>query len=141
MDPLTLSIGARILGALKHFWYLIPMAGLLVLAEHRGGKIEDLKEDLKDAGNALAVAEDDAASLQSQLDGISQRIKDDNKKAQEAEARRTELAKRVASERARLDERYTSTKRTVEALEASAAQAPADECAPSAAALKALEDL
>jgi septal ring factor EnvC (AmiA/AmiB activator) len=142
MDPITaISLGSKALGVAKRFWYFIPMAGLLTVAQCRGDKIEDLQGDLKDAGNALAVAEQETRALETQLDDISNRIKKSNEDAIAEQAKRIELAKRVASERAKLDERYTSTKRTVEALEASAAQVPADECAPSAAALKALEDL
>lgn len=142
MDPITaISAGAKVLGVAKRFWYIIPMAGLFTLAQCRGDKIEDLQGDLKTAGNALAVSEASNLSLERDLEDISERIKKSNADAIAEQAKRVELARRTAADRARLDERYVSTKRTVAELEASAAQVPADECAPSAAALKALEDL
>jgi chromosome segregation ATPase len=142
MLPITaIEVGAKVLGGAKRFWYLVPITGLLALSHCRGEKIDDLQGDLTDAGNALAVAASQAKTLEDELQDISDRIKADNTKALEEEAKRTELAKNIAADRARLDERFSNTKRTVAALEASAAQVPADECAPSAAALKALEDL
>lgn len=142
MDPLTAaSLGAKALGLLKRFWYVLPIMAMAAYVAVLRGQVHDRDASIDALKVERTQLEDRNGVTQASLDGALGRITQLNADADErARQYQSSLAGARASE-ARMAERYRSTAATVAALEASARDGSKDPCRVSDAAHSALEGL
>lgn len=142
MDPLTsISIGAKALGLLKRFWYVLPILAMAAFIYFQSARIAGKDDQLARARVTQTQLEDRNRLVQASLDASVARIKDNNARIEAGAKALAEQRAQSAADLARLQERYTKTAATVKALEASAKRAPADPCKVSDLATAALKDL
>lgn len=141
MDPVTLSLGAKALGILKRFWYVVPILAMAAYCAVLTDRVGDRDATIKAQDTEIVQLEGRNGVTQASLDGALFRIDALNLDA-EARAKRfqSDLALARADE-ARMAERYRSTASTVSRLEASARDEALDPCRVSDAAREALKEL
>jgi len=79
MDPLTsISIGARALGLLKRFWYVLPILAMAAFIYVQSARMSAKDAQLDRAKVTQTQLEDRNRLVQASLDASVQRIKDNN---------------------------------------------------------------